>query len=350
MADMDRVYVWQKALERPPGKARFQIIRGILRDYLKEAGVPAASRDFLSEGLINTVGKSAKASALPAKLKAMLGDEGAQKAFAEELQTAYYMMSGKLPKAGVSKLFNETLEKMAADGMDARRIAELKKIGPAGVLKHGGYHAAQGILNTAPTNPKVAAVMEGVRAKLSGAAPTATTVATTTETVADTVGVAGKRAGLLSKAGGLAKKVLSKGGWWKGPLAVVDLYTIGASLAEWRRQGKSAEAMAATGIIAPGLQPAEDQQTSAAFMKMLIDRKEALQKARVSATMQEPAMFREIAGAISGQDATTPQHLTQRIRLGSARQAAPLKRKPEEVSALFDQLLSEVVTGGGAGG
>lgn len=339
---------WERVANEPPGQARFRAARALLRERLKDVGrAPSAAKGFLSENLIRTAGKSGKVSDLPRALRRVLGSKPTQKAFVNELQTAYMFTANKMPKGLSKRAFEASLKMLKQGGAPDDLITKLRRIGPQKIAKHGGFGPAVAAVRDAAKGGPISRAMRWATETMGMKTRKTPPVPVALEEVAAGVRPAPalqKAAKSASRAGG--KQVLSAIGkgagsaaWRYGlPLALSAL-----SIKELIGSGEEEEAQAAQ-MALTGAVPQElggDALTSGAFMQMMVDRGNALKAARFNAMTQQRDLTREVLAAISGEADRAP-NVTNRVKLGQAREQPASRMGEEEVALRFNEFLKQV--------
>lgn len=370
-AAMARIAEWAKVLDVTVGKDRFKAIRAILREHLRTTGrAPAAAKKFLSERLIRTVGPSGSASKLPRELRRMLG-AGADD-FAREVQTGYYFLTGKAPKGPTNRAFKNMLSAMQKAGMPASRVAELRKLGPAQLMRQVGAGRGVSAVLSSPVADKV--VGWAALSKAGTAIPVpleevtravATPAAAKAAAAGGAKGMAAKginAAKAATKTGTLGKIVgaITKGGLGKGVIpGLATLYAgydVLSTGQEKQAEEQRAKEMLATGVIPEGElggapivagHNTDNPITASQFLAMMGEREDQVKRARFHAASREGDLTREVLSYITGGEDTNPRQV-QRMKLGAARTPqSKTQPKPDEVMKQFDLFLRQATSGGG---
>lgn len=374
---------WAPVLEVPAGKERFRAIRDRLRSWLKDAGVPSAGKNFLSEKAIMAAGRTGSTDKLPNKLKKMLGSDGQQQ-FSEELQTAYYLMAGKAPRE-LRTVFDNMMTAMEADGVPKAEVDKLRAFGPARLAQLAPPAVAASVLGGLSTgeNSPLKRMFSWAAKKVPGKTAAKTMPLALSEVsqgvqqfvpnqesraaaarlfeyagskaqgkALKAAGVAEEAAGAAGKAGLLKRGVtkLTTGGIGKalaGVGVVFDMAELYKATIGQENKRREAEQMAITGEIPAEFGPpaqvplASGEVISAKqFLRMMDERERAMKVSRFNAQMQEQDLTREVMSAITD----TPQpgdSKVQRVKLGSARPQQQAPMPTDQAMKQFYQFLRQ---------
>jgi len=364
---MDRALEWANVLAVPAGKKRFQAIRARLRDYLHEtADTPSASKKFLSEKLILSVGKSGDPSKLPDELKQMLGGPEAQQGFANELNSAYVVLTGKAPQKETGAVFDAALDNMEQEGVPADKVGYLRKLGPTALVAAMGPGFAFTSMKVAQKSPEMKGLLGRLKDEAFGAGlepraavPAAASAAEVAAPAAESLAPAAGGAIAAVAKGGLRGRIMGVLGRGAIPaiFGAIDLYTIGHAITDPMAERKSAADMAKTGIIPDVLGgnyiPAHGAKgepiSSGQFLQMIQERQDQLKAARFNAATQEGDLTRKIMSYLSG-GPDQEQRAVQRMQLGSARPAQAQQPPVDQVMKQFDSFLRQATAGEVVGG
>lgn len=345
---VDRALDWADVLKTPVGKDRFRAVRAKLRDYLRDnAGAPNVSKQFLSEKLIMEAGKSADPEKLPPKLRAILGNEDAQREFAAELHLAYGVMRGTAPKKDMQALYDAGVDNLEEAGASQENLDYLRRLGPTAFISAMGpaflFQSAQ----TAKKSPEIKSVLSRLGKKMLpvSSATTESLVPVSTAPIMET-GIKGVAKSVLSA----AMKPAMLAGLEIGGLAL----GVGGAFQDVNTQEATGNAMAQTGMLPaqygaanmPGVfDPKGQPVSSAKFLDMLALRQDQLKAARFSAATQEQGLTRDVLSYLAG-GPQQEQRQVQRMQLGAARPAQLTPPTTDQVMKNFDLFLRQAAGGG----
>lgn len=357
--ELSSYFAWAKVADLPAGKKRFQAIRGLLRDYLKDAGAPATAKNFLSEKMILSAGT--RKAPIPAELVKALGPEGVKK-FSEQLTIARSYLTGTLPKADVVPSFNKGLQLLEQLGLPEEHIATLRKMGPQRVLKQaGGLGNTVKALTEAQKEPAVLRLAKWAGRKATGsAAPElAAAIPEDIQKAVQLFKPTGGTFSELGKAGVKGTGMLTRGLRAVGPLAAAgaayDIYSFASTMKEKGQEEQRAQQMAATGEIPAELGgpvmigQGKDAITASQFLQMVQQRQDALKLARAHVATKEGDLTRNVLSYLSGSD-QGEQRAVSRMQLGSARPNAGQQPPVDRVMKNFDEFLRQATSGEGLPG
>jgi len=344
---VDRALEWADVLQTPAGKGRFQAVRAKLRDYLRDtADAPNVSKQFLSEKLIMEVGKSADPKKLPLKLRAILGNEDAQRKFAMELHLAYGVMRGTAPKKDLQALYDAGVDNLEEAGASPENMDYMRKLGPTAFISAMGpaflFQSAQ----AAKKSPELKSVLGMLGKKmLPVSGTTAGAAAPITTAVAETV---------VKKASRGVLRAAMKPAMLAGAEILGTAWGVGGAFQEVQEQETTGNEMAQTGMIPaqygaanmPGISDPQGQPISSAkFMDMLALRQDQLKAARFNAMTQEQGLTRDVLSYLAG-GSQQEQRQVQRMQLGSARPEQSKPQTTDQVLKQFDMFLRQATSGG----
>ncbi|MHC4510277.1 MAG: hypothetical protein ACYTAO_15210 [Planctomycetota bacterium] len=400
---------WGNVLLQEPGKARFAAIRSRLRESLREQDTPSAAKKYLTERLITTVGKSGKTSDLPKKLRDMIGNEDAQRAFVNDLQVGYAMLVPKMSNQDARQVVAAALDAAEEAGVPPEALESLRRMPSRRVMATAGplaTIAAGALLSRAPKDPGVrqAVLMAsqlsprkppvGVRfpalppppgpaepVSFAGRAAPPTAIVPTRpggpivptgprgpgvrapgavpggEAAAGAAPAAGRKGivGFLGRA--LKGKVIPIIG------AGLAVWQIGSARAGARRRRELGAAMRITGEVPEELgggfrvpTPEGGEISAGQFLAAMKERERQAKIGRFNAVTQEMDLTRDVLDTITQPSPEIEQlraqqqgrrtQLPGRIRLGSARiPVAPQPRQTDDVMKQFDAILREAAGG-----